>query len=276
MCNKNDEIKMSDKVDEFIKLLENSANEYYTNFNTEHELFNARMDMIHTLELDNLSYHQVAHLGLDIRDICRTRRIYKNAYIIREPIMKFVKDNSKFLDELKKLRDELIKIESYMENMHYNSRQKVEGVEKLVKDGSLENTNKEDLICLNKIIKKFSNKFESKIEKYSNEKDKLCEIFIKIWIPECQSNSINQLINKTSKIRSDIDKFFGNQYENKNSSIMISDMLSYDEFNNPKLDSKIIVNSNNDDIYSIRIRTYGTIKSEQQKKKNRSRSRKRR
>lgn len=256
-----EEEKLSNKVKEFIELLESGTNEYYTNFNAEHELFNSRMDMIHTLELENLTYHEVAHLALDIRDVSRSRREYKDAYLLREPIMKFTKENKKIIEDLKKLQTDLENAEKYMGDKHYNTRQKVKGVEKLTKNGSIENARKEDLININRIISQYTDKYESNIIEVGDD-EAPCEIMIKMWMKDCIPHSFNQLKNSTLSIQSAIEKFFVNKLPEGDMSIMISDMLSQDEYMQDKLDSILKINSSQEMSHIIRLRIYGIKKPE--------------
>lgn len=267
---------LSSVVEDFINFLEKNTEEYYSNLNAEHELFNARMDMLHSLELEQLTYHQVAHLGLDIRDICRSRRKYKDDFQIREPIAKFMKDNDKLIEDLKKLQSDLLTVESHMLNKHYNNRQKVKGVESLSKDGSIKNKNKEDLINLNRLISKFSDKYESEIEKYASSPDDVCELIISVWFNDCHYDSRKQLKSKIQSIRNDIDKFFGSHYENKQVTLVISDMLSLDKKSKHKLESKLTISANGKDVYKIRFRLYGMITEEKQKSSSKKKGKKRR
>lgn len=269
------ETTLSSIVSEFIEFLETNTETYYTNLNAEHELFNTRMDQLHTLELEELTYHQVAHLGIDIRDISRTRRKYKDGFQIREPIVKFLKENSDLIDRLKKLQSDLSVVENHMANKHYNTRQRMKGSEKLAKDGSIKDKNKEDLINLNRIISNISDRCESEIEKYPDNENGVCEILINVWFEDCQYDSRAQLKNKAQFIRNDIEKYFGNNYINKQVDLSVSDMLSVDKKNKHKLESKVVISSDGKDIYKIRFRLYGMI-VEEKHKSSKKRSKKRR
>lgn len=269
------EVTLSSIVSEFIEFLETNTETYYTNLNAEHELFNTRMDQLHTLELEELTYHQVAHLGIDIRDISRTRRKYKDGFQIREPIVKFLKENSDLIDRLKKLQSDLSVVENHMTNKHYNTRQRMKGSEKLAKDGSIKDKNKEDLINLNRIISNISDRCESEIEKYPDNEDGVCEVLINVWFEDCQYDSRAQLKNKAQFIRNDIEKYFGNNYINKQVDLSVSDMLSVDKKNKHKLESKVVISSDGKDIYKIRFRLYGMI-VEEKHKSSKKRSKKRR
>lgn len=269
------EATLSSVVSEFIEFLETNTETYYTNLNAEHELFNTRMDQLHTLELEELTYHQVAHLGIDIRDISRTRRKYKDGFQIREPIVKFLKENSDLIDRLKKLQSDLSVVENHMANKHYNTRQRMKGSEKLAKDGSIKDKNKEDLINLNRIISNISDRCESEIEKYPDNENGVCEILINVWFEDCQYDSRAQLKNKAQFIRNDIEKYFGNNYINKQVDLSVSDMLSVDKKNKHKLESKVVISSDGKDIYKIRFRLYGMI-VEEKHKSSKKRSKKRR
>lgn len=255
----NEEKKMSTKVKEFIELLESGTSDYYSNYNAEHELFNSRMDMIHTLELEELTYHEVAHLAIDIRDVSRSRRQYKDAYLLREPIMKFTKENKKVIEDLRKLQEDLETVEKYMGDKHYNVRQKVKGVEKLTKNGSIENARKEDLINLNRLISQYTDKYDSSIIDFGDDYSP-CEIMVKMWMKDCIPHSFNQLRNSTMSIKSGIEKFFAGKLPNNHTNITVSDMLSRDEFDQDKLDSIVTITTECTDTYMIRLRLYGIMK----------------
>lgn len=274
MSNDNNK-KLSEHIDDMIKFLSSANDEYHNNVNMEHELFNTRVDMIHDLELnDNLTYHQIAHLALDIKQVSKTRRKYKNGYILREPLYNFLKEHPSLISDLRQLRDELAKVEGFINNMHYNYKQKVKDIN-ILDDDTPETENKEDLVALNRMISKFTDKYSTEIAQYSNN-EQPCEISVKIWFPDCTPTSLSGLKQSTSIVKSDIERFFAKQHDNREVSFTTSDMLVPDEKDELVLNSRICVTSNGIDIYHIHFKSYGTKEVTPKKNKKNKKSKKRR
>lgn len=115
--------KHEEKVSEILaraaKLLNDAPKVYETNFELMKE-----QDLLHKLEIENLTRDERAKLATELRDCRRLRRKYKDVVEELEPIagycgtaagMQAVKQLSRFVGELRK-------VENYHQNRHYVPR----------------------------------------------------------------------------------------------------------------------------------------------------------
>ena len=146
-------MKLSEQLNIFAQLLQKSVNIYKKDADIENEMFKEQNNLLHSLELDELSYHQIARVGKQIRELRKSRRGYKNEYILYEPIVKFVNSYKDFLPHLTELVKDVEKVENHLAQQKYNVRKTVDGLSEMHNnDTSLENIKKEKLIIFNKIL----------------------------------------------------------------------------------------------------------------------------
>ena len=279
--------KLSDKIASFISMIEKCNNTFYKDYNMSTEFLKKQNDYIHKLEFEDLTYHQIAHLGLDLRKLRRNRRGYKNEYILYEPVVNFLKDNPDFIDKLNILIDEVKKVEFHLDNQHYNIRSSVDGIENVSKDkDSTENILKENIVSLNTIFDRIFEKYEindifkdnPSLDKIlSHESERITEIDASLYA-KCPP-SYGSLKDYMKWLRSDIEKFFYNDLKNKRVEISISDYLIKDDIGS-KLCAYIDIYDSNNHIYRISCRCYATeqFKSNQsgKKKKNKRKTKSKR
>lgn len=120
--------KHEEKVSEILaraaKLLNDAPKVYETNFELMKEQDALQQDLLHKLEIENLTRDERAKLATELRDCRRLRRKYKDVVEELEPIagycgtaagMQAVKQLSRFVGELRK-------VENYHQNRHYVPR----------------------------------------------------------------------------------------------------------------------------------------------------------
>ena len=119
-----DEEKASEILARAAKLLNDAQKVYDANFELMKEQDALQQDLLHKLEIENLTRDERAKLATELRDCRRLRRKHKDVVEELEPIagycgttagMQAVKQLSRFVGELRK-------VENYHQNRHYVPR----------------------------------------------------------------------------------------------------------------------------------------------------------
>lgn len=79
-------------------------------------------DILHALELKDLSYDEQARLASKLADVRRRRRKAKDTIAQAEPVLKWISVNKKAIDELRQDLGTIRKLEKGAENRFYNPR----------------------------------------------------------------------------------------------------------------------------------------------------------
>lgn len=118
------EEKASEILARAAKLLNDAQKVYDANFELMKEQDALQQDLLHKLEIENLTRDERAKLATELRDCRRLRRKHKDVVEELEPIagycgtavgMQAVKQLSRFVGELRK-------VENYHQNRHYVPR----------------------------------------------------------------------------------------------------------------------------------------------------------
>ena len=118
------EEKASEILARAAKLLNDAKKVYDANFELMKEQDALQQDLLHKLEIENLTRDERAKLAAELRDCRRLRRKHKDVVEELEPIagycgttagMQAVKQLSRFVGELRK-------VENYHQNRHYVPR----------------------------------------------------------------------------------------------------------------------------------------------------------
>lgn len=253
----NDIEKLSDYVKEFANLLQEKETIYHKDHDIEAEMFNKQNDLLHDIEIPDLTYHEIARIGKSIRELRRNRRKYKNEYILYEPISIFIKSHPGIIDDLINLSCDIKKVEAHLDNQYYNKRSKIDDIEHTNKDdSSTDNVAREDLVSLNKIISKHSSEFTSTISSINGE---CVEYSYNITLDSRER--YEELRDRFFQIKSSIEKYFKTDIESKYVEYRVSDMMSSDCFNVRKLDARIFIYDCGKPIAKINTRLYGKSNS---------------
>ena len=276
-----EDLKISDRIYEFATFIENSIFKFHKYKDIDNEMLKKQNDYLHDFEAEEQTYHETARIGKQLRELRRNRRKYKNAYIIYEPLVAFVKKYCKnttndIIHDLRSLADDIRKVEAHLTNQIYNTRSKVPNVQELsIDNGKDSNKIKEDLIIINNIISKYSSKYSSIInENYST--DHTTRIDIQISLPNIitYSNSSQMIYNIGELIEKkfNFDKKYYVKYKlsdlliQENSKDKMTAIISiYD------CSSSRIIKIDDESVYELHISIYGKrdTTKKQKKKKNR-------
>ncbi len=111
--------KNSNSIADFLKFLRDTQMEYNIVTQTEYEADRETQDLLHRLELENDSYHDMAKLAKAMKTVRCKRREAKDAKIVIEPIIQWLTENDKFIKSLERLLGEVRKAEKSTTNRHY-------------------------------------------------------------------------------------------------------------------------------------------------------------
>lgn len=89
---------------------------------------NVELDIIHDLELNPLSYHEVARRGKRLTETLRSRRIAKDTVELLQPFMRWCDASPGFFKSLEGVLGDTRKIEEKHKNRYYRPRATKEGV----------------------------------------------------------------------------------------------------------------------------------------------------
>lgn len=241
-------------IEDFIEFVETVKETYYKDKDVDSEMLRKQNDLLHDLELDDLKYHEIARLGKEIRQLRRNRREYKNEYLLAESIKDFYKDNYTIVD-LKKLsgvldtlQKRLIKDSEIIQNQYYNKRSTIDNISTLKKDSDdRENSEAEEIIQLNRVLKKYCINLESKKETLNDD----CIIYAKMQLEKSfKLNAGKKILNE---LGNNIERFYKPHLADVTCDVKTSDMLLTDEYGKNILTGTITIYQEYDVLYTLHI-----------------------
>ena len=118
------EEKASEILARAAKLLNDAQKVYDANFELMKEQDALQQDLIHKLEIENLTRNERAKLATELRDCRRLRRKYKDVVEELEPIAEYygTAAGMQAVKQLSWLVGKLRKVENYHQNRHYVPR----------------------------------------------------------------------------------------------------------------------------------------------------------
>lgn len=116
------EQKLSEQISDFLNLLASAPTSYKYMSDKMEEQDKLTQDILHALELENLSYKECAKLATQLKKVRRSRRGYKDSVEELEPIVSFVENNKRFVDALRQCLGEVRKQEKYHSKRRYFPR----------------------------------------------------------------------------------------------------------------------------------------------------------
>lgn len=263
--------------EDFLTFLEDIKERYYKSKDVDSEMLRKQNDFLHDIELDDLSYHEIARLGKAIRELRRHRREYKNDYLYHESIKEFAKNQNNInnirnlitsLDELcKNINDDA----TYVDNQKYNTRSKIENITTMTLNSNNENdVRSEDIISLNRVLNKYAINVETTID----ETD-ATNLHVKLQLD-------NPFSLKTGKkylteLSENIEKYYKPRQKNITSKVITSDMCLIDDYGKHTLSGQIYITHNDNLFYILQIVIReGKNNATSSKKKNKHKSKKKR
>lgn len=113
---------ISEQIEQFLDLLKEIESLSRQSELEETDTSSETQDILHALELQDLSYHQQAKLAKKLVDVRKRRRKAKDMIAQIEPLFKWANTNKKSIDELKQVLGNIRKLEKGAENRFYNPR----------------------------------------------------------------------------------------------------------------------------------------------------------
>lgn len=115
------EEKMSEILAQAVKLLNDAEKACAANYEMMKEQDAKTQDLLHKLELENLTRDQRATLSTQLRDCRRLRRCYKDAWEELQPIVEFTEEpgSKEILQKMTQIVSELRKVDKYHQNRFY-------------------------------------------------------------------------------------------------------------------------------------------------------------
>lgn len=114
--------EISTQIEQFLDLLKEIESLSRQSELEETDTSSETQDILHALELQDLSYHRQAKLAKKLVDVRKRRRKAKDMIAQIEPLLKWANTNKKSIDELKQVLGNIRKLEKGAENRFYNPR----------------------------------------------------------------------------------------------------------------------------------------------------------
>ena len=112
----------STTISDFLEFLRDCSDQYNVEYESVGEKDKETQDLLHELELQDLKYHQQAHLAADLKQVREDRRNAKDAVTVLEPIRQYYNSHSADIKALERLLGEVRKAEKSLTNRIYIPR----------------------------------------------------------------------------------------------------------------------------------------------------------
>lgn len=122
MKKKEEEIKVSTSISNFLNLLKEIEQAYPYMEEKLQEQDKLTQDLLHQLELENLKYKGRAKVATKLSQVRQARRNYKDYIEELQPVITYVQSNKKVINELQKLLGDTRKQEKKHVNRQYFPR----------------------------------------------------------------------------------------------------------------------------------------------------------
>ena len=112
----------SEILSDFLTYLRDTKQIYNMAVQDENDANDATQDILHSLEIDGGSYHELAKLSKVLQDVRRKRREAKDKTLCLEPIVQWIEDNAAVIKGLERLLGDVRKAERSLENRTYHQK----------------------------------------------------------------------------------------------------------------------------------------------------------
>lgn len=112
----------SKAIEIFLKMLKTAEDENRVSRDNVAYADKLLQDLLHKLELEDLKYTERAKLATELKKSRKNRRIAKDTIDITEPILAWLADNKKAVEQLKQLLGRVRKINEARVDRKYNPR----------------------------------------------------------------------------------------------------------------------------------------------------------
>lgn len=114
--------EVSKNMEMFLEYLRQIENDYKYFAKEETDCNNIIQDILHNLELQDNSYHEMARLAKEIRRVRQARRKAKDFVYAAEPLVEWVEKNKPVIKEPERVLGDVRKAEKSLENRIYFPR----------------------------------------------------------------------------------------------------------------------------------------------------------
>lgn len=122
MKKKEEEIKVSTSISNFLNLFKEIEQAYPYMEEKLQEQDKLTQDLLHQLELENLKYKGRAKVATKLSQVRRARRNYKDYIEELQPVITYIQNNKKVINDLQKLLGDTRKQEKKHVNRRYFPR----------------------------------------------------------------------------------------------------------------------------------------------------------
>lgn len=116
---------LSNNISAFLELVRNTEQSVNMSIADEQELNNQTQDILHALELDKHTYHEMARLSKTLAQVRRKRRGAKDTIEIGQILLNWAENNKQAVRQLEEVLGATRKIERRINSRMYVSRTNV-------------------------------------------------------------------------------------------------------------------------------------------------------
>lgn len=118
-------IKTAKELEDTINFFTQTTEDYQNNTENESLHDYETQDILHKLELEDVSYHDTAKLGKTLMKVRENRRKAKDSVELNAPLVEWIQSHSDVLKSLQKILGETRKIEDKQRRRMYVPRTKI-------------------------------------------------------------------------------------------------------------------------------------------------------
>lgn len=115
---------VSERLENFLDFIKEAEQICSISADSEAETNDLTQDLLHSIELEEHGYHELAKLAKELREIRRERRIAKDNQNVVLPLVEWAQNNRAVIKSLERVLGETRKKERHLENRVYFPRTK--------------------------------------------------------------------------------------------------------------------------------------------------------
>lgn len=116
------DISYSEKFSQFLQFISQCQSDYYLAQSIQEDTEAETQDILHKLELEEITYHEYARLSKALKKVRIERRKAKDTIEQLNPLVSWGNQNLKTIKELERVLGEMRKAEKNMCYRHYNPK----------------------------------------------------------------------------------------------------------------------------------------------------------
>lgn len=115
-------LEVSKPIENFLAFMRECESQYHMAEAEEQETSGLINDILHSLELEDHSYHEFANLGKELKEARQRRRTAKDIKLTVQPVLAWTDENRNVIKGLERLLGDVRKAEKNTENRIYTPR----------------------------------------------------------------------------------------------------------------------------------------------------------